>query len=74
MSQKLILQPDLSESMSASDKAKILDDSEVVAKYLSDEKENIDTLLATNGEDLAIRINSKLYFFDLKTGKRYVDV
>ena len=73
-SHKLILQPEVFETTPPATKAKILDETEGIRTWLSNKDKIHEVLCATNGESLAIGVNGKLYFFDLATGKRFVDV
>lgn len=69
----LDLTPENLEGKIPEKESKILEESDMLKGFLSNTHSENKLVNACNGETLITSLNGKMFFFDLKTGKRYTD-
>ena len=69
---RLIMEPEEQKEWTNEQSTKIAEQTDHIKQYL-DADHLHEHVFATNGEQLAVNIQEKMYFFDLKTGKRLAE-
>ena len=73
-SHRLIFEPEETKNENPDTLAKIAEETETVRSLLSKKEHLLGSLCATDGSTFMFGSHGKMYFFDLKTGRRHTDI